>query len=492
MTTQPEGYTFDANWNGLYIGGDWLTPNRDTIQVRNPATGDVLTDVPAGTTEDVNRAYQAATAVQPDWDEKSPQKRAEVIRRSIGVLEDHSDEIVETVIAETGGTRLKADLEVTSITPSILEATSSFPQRAQGLHADSSVPGKENIVYRDAKGVVGCITPWNFPVNLTMRAIAPAIALGNAVVLKPSEETPISGGLLHARIFEEAGLPPGVLNVVPGHGKDAGARTASHPDADALSFTGSTKVGRKVAKNAVENLALPILELGGNNPHIVLEDANLERAVDGGVFGSFLHQGQVCISINRHLVHENVYDRYVRQLTERAADLTVGDPADPDTDIGPVINENQRDEMMSLVRQSVEDGATIETGGGYEVLFVKPTVLANVSNDMGIAHNEHFGPIAPVIPFSDDDDAVEIANETEYGLSGSVHSTDVERARRISRRIDTGMIHVNDQPINGETNIPFGGVKSSGLGRFRGEDIIRELTKQQWVSVQHDPRDYPL
>jgi aldehyde dehydrogenase (NAD+) len=293
-------------------------------------------------------------------------------------------------------------------------------------------------------------------------------------------------------LFEEAGLPDGVLNVVTGSGSDTGEYVSDHETPAVVSFTGSASVGRHVAENAARNIALPSLELGGNNPHVVTADADLDQAVDAGFFGSFAHQGQVCISINRHVVHEEVYDEYVDRLASRAEELTVGDPLDENTDVGPIINKSQREDMMELVEESVDQGATVETGGSHDDLFVEPTVLADATNDMPVASNEHFGPIAPVIPFSDETEAVEIANDTEYGLSASVHAGDLERGRDIADAIESGMVHVNDQPLNDDPHVPFGGVKESGLGRYNGEWIVDELTRTKWISVQREDRDYPL
>jgi len=325
-----------------------------------------------------------------------------------------------------------------------------------------------------------------------VRAVAPALALGNAVVLKPSTDTPITGGLLLAEIFEEAGLPDGLLNVVTGHGSDIGDAVAGHDAASVVAFTGSTPVGREVAATAAENLATPAMELGGNNVHVVTDGADLERAVDAAVFGSFLHQGQICISINRHLVHEDVYDEYVERLAERAAGLPTGDPLDDDTVVGPIINESQRDQILEYVEQTVDEGATLEAGGEADGLVVEPTVLGDATNDMAAACNEHFGPVAPVIPVASDEEAIELANDSEHGLSGSVFAGDVGRGRDIADGIETGMIHVNDQPINDEPHVPFGGVKASGMGRYNGEEILRKFTRTKWISIQREPRRYPF
>ncbi len=351
------------------------------------------------------------------------------------------------------------------------------------------------IVKRQPKGVVTVISPWNFPLNLSMRAIAPAVALGNTVVVKPATNTPVVGGLLFGTLAEAAGIPDGAINVVTGRGSDVGDAVASHSESDAVAFTGSTPVGKHVAGLAAENLAIQAMELGGNNAHVVTESADLDAAIDSAVFGTFVHQGQVCISINRHIVHESVYDEYVERLTERAESLPAGSAHD-DTVVGPIIDESQRDEMLEYVEETVEAGATLETGGSTvkldgvdDSLVVEPTVLSDVTNDMAAACNEHFGPIAPVIPFETVDEAVDLANATEYGLSGSVHG-DLDTALDIADRMDTG--HVNDQPINDEAHVPFSGTNASGMGGYNSETIMNELTETKWISLQRDEREYPF
>jgi len=484
-------FTIDSDWNYSFVDGQRVGSDGGSISVENPATGEPITEVPAGTPADVDAAFDAAVSAQAEWAATPPQERAHVVQTVLHLLDEHEDELAELLVRESGSTRMKAGLELGELAPGILAEAASFPTRMTGETYESVIPGKENEVIREPAGVVGIITPWNVPFHLSMRAVAPAIALGNAVVLKPAEDTPIMGGLAIAELFAAAGLPDGVLNVVTGYGQDAGAPLSEHPDADVVSFTGSTAVGKEVAKSAVDSLAFPALELGGNNAHVVLESADLDRAVDAGFFGSFMHQGQICISINRHLVHESRYGEYVARIADRAGDLVVGDPMDPETDIGPVINESQRDKIVSFVEESVDRGATVETGGGHEDLFVEPTVLSGVDPEMPAACNEHFGPVVPVIPFGTTDEAVAIANDTDMGLSGSVHG-ERAAARDVAKRIDTGMIHVNDQPINDEPHVPFGGTKHSGLGRYNGEEILEEFTEQKWISVQHEPREYPL
>ncbi|MFC3478018.1 aldehyde dehydrogenase family protein [Halobacterium litoreum] len=482
----------DADWQTQYIDGEYVpVGDRDTIAVDDPSTREQFTEVPAGTSDDVDAAYEAAADAQTEWANTPPQQRASVVRTARDLLKEHRDDILDLLAAESGTTRTKGFAEFyTSV--GITGEAASFPTRMSGDRRESTVEGKENIVVREPQGVVGVISPWNFPLNLSIRAVAPAIATGNSVVLKPASNTPVTGGLLLAKLFEAAGLPEGVLNVVTGRGSDIGDAVAGHDEVDVVAFTGSTGVGRQVAATAAENLALPAMELGGNNVHVVTDDADLDKAIDGGVFGSFLHSGQICISINRHLVHEDVYDEYVERLTERAASLPTGSAHEPDTVVGPIIDESQRDQILDYVEETVDAGATLETGGGHDGLVVEPTVLSDATNDMAAACNEHFGPVAPVIPFSDDDEAVELANDTDYGLSGSVHAGDTGRARDIADRIDTGMIHINDQPINDEPHMPFGGTGDSGMGRYNGEAVMEEFTQQKWISVQREERDYPF
>jgi aldehyde dehydrogenase (NAD+) len=489
----------DADWNTLFVDGEWLDAgDRETIAVEDPSTREHLTDIPAGTVEDVDDAYAAAVDAQAAWEQQSPGKRAQVVQQVFELMNEHEDALNELLVAESGSSAIKSSLEVDTAAASVSEAA-TFPSRAGGDVRDSTIEGKENLVKREAAGVVAVIPPWNFPLHLSIRAVAPAVALGNGVVIKPATETPVTSGLVIARLFEMAGAPPGLVNVVTGRGSSIGDRVAGHPDVDVVAFTGSTAVGRQVAKQAVDSLAFPAMELGGNGPNVVLEDADLDNALSAAAFGSFAHQGQVCISINRHLVHEDIYDEYVDGLVEKAEMVPKGSAHDPSTVVGPIINESQRDEILEYVEQTVDEGATLETGGEIievegvdDSLVVAPTVLSDATNDMAAACNEHFGPVAPIIPVSSDEEAVELANATEYGLAASVFSGDRNRAEDIADQIDAGMVHINDQPINEEPNVPFGGMKASGIGRFHGDSIIDEMTEQKWISVQREPRNFPL
>jgi aldehyde dehydrogenase (NAD+) len=486
------GIDFESDWSVQYIGGEWVDAgDRDTIPVEDPSTGETLTEVPAGTEDDVDAAYEAAREAQAEWAATPVHKRASIVRGAIDAMDEYFGDLIGTLVAESGSAGLKAKFEIIGGKGMAQEAA-GMPTRVSGEHKESMIPGKDNLVKREPAGVVTVISPWNYPHSLSMRAVAPAIALGNSVVLKPASNTPVSGGLAIARLFEEAGVPEGVINVVTGRGSEIGDAVAGHPESDVVAFTGSTEIGKRVAKQAVENLAFPAMELGGNAPFVVLEDADVEQAVDAAVYGSFYHSGQACISINRHLVHEDVYDEYVDYLTERVENLPTGSAHDDDTVVGPIIDESQRDQILEFIEDTVDAGATLETGGDHDGLVVEPTVLSDVTNDMAAACNEHFGPVAPVIPFSDEDEGVELANDTEYGLSAAVFSGDVNRAETVADQIDAGMVHVNDQPINEEPHVPFGGMKSSGIGRYNGEEIIGEFTEAKWVSVQRQDRRYPF
>lgn len=487
---QPD-LTDDTDWP-LYIGGEWTVPSdAGTLEVQTPATQEVFAEVPAATTDTVEEAFQAAQAAQAEWAETPPQERAGVVSSVLEAIHERHDELVDLIVRDTGGTYLKAETAI-HIAEGHTQYATSYPFGDGGAHETSTIPGKENIVEREPVGVVAAIVPWNFPFNLTMRIVPHAIALGNSVVLKPSPDTPLIGGVAIASLFEEAGLPDGVLNVVIGEDEEIGDYVSGHPVPDVMSFTGSTEIGKRVGRRAAEQLTDPALELGGNNPHIVTDDADLEYAVDAGTFATFVHSGQVCISINRHIVQDSIYDDYVDALTERAKNVPYGDSREEETVVGPVINETQRDKILDYIERTIDAGATLETGGDHDGLVIEPTVLSDVTNDMELACNEHFGPVAPVIPFSTDEEAVEIANDTRMGLSGSVHSTDLDRARGIADHVETGTIHINDQPINDEPHVPFGGVKDSGLGRYNAEALMRKLTRTKWISIQHEQREFPF
>jgi benzaldehyde dehydrogenase (NAD) len=340
-------------------------------------------------------------------------------------------------------------------------------------------------------GVVGCLTPWNFPLVLAMRVIAPALALGNAVVLKPSPETPIVGGLMLAELLGDAGLPADLLQVVPG-GVDVGKQIVAHPGTHMIHFTGSSPVGREIAQTCGSQLKKCSLELGGNNALVILEDADLDQAAMIGAWSSFHYQGQTCITAGRHIVARPLFDDYVQALAERARRIEVGDPATGQVGLGPMINERQRDRGHRMLQEAVEQGARIVEGGTYEGLFYRPTVVVDVPADSALWQEEIFAPIAPVMAVDDEEAALEITNATPYGLVNSILTGDPDRGLRLAERVRSGMAHVNDATCLDEAHVPFGGLGASGLGgRQGGEANLDEFTERRWVSVQRARSEYP-
>jgi aldehyde dehydrogenase (NAD+) len=457
----------------------------------DPWSGQVITEIPLADAADLDEAFGAAAAAQRDWAARPPADRAAVMLAAAGVLEARKDEITGWLVRESGGTLAKAELEWSLVRAVMLEAA-SLPHHVTGSIMPSDVPGKESRVYRQAAGVVAVISPWNFPLQLSNRSAAPALACGDAVVLKPASDTPVTGGLLLARVFEEAGLPPGLLSVVVGAGRDIGDAIVSHPVPAVVSFTGSTSVGEGITRTAgIKRLAL---ELGGNGPLVVLDDADLAAAADAATFGSFFHAGQICMIANRLIVDRAVLEEFIALLVDRVRALRAGNPAEPAIDIGPVINGKQLDGIRDKVARATSAGARQVLGGppsGPSGLLLPPHVLLG-DNDVATAREEVFGPVITVVPAAGEDDALRIANDTEYGLSSAVFTRDLGRGTAFALRVEAGMTHVNDSPVNDDANTAFGGVKASGIGRFGGQWAVDEFTTQHWISVQRAPRAYPM
>lgn len=472
------------------LAGEWRAgASGDTKADTDPYSGDVLTEVPLASEEDLDAAYRRAQEVQREWMGWLPSERADVLRRAGDILMARRDEAADWITRESGAGSVVADFQVTISAQDFYEA-SSYPGRVQGRILPANVPGKESRVYRKPVGVVGVISPWNIPMHLSNRSVAPALAVGNGVMLKPAGDTPVTGGLFLAKVLQEAGLPEGLLSVIIGSGSEIGDPMVAHPVPRVISFTGSTGVGEGIVQKA--GLKRLSLELGGNGPLVVLDDADLPYAVDAAVFGKFFHNGQICMITNRIVVDAAVHDEFVERYRERVAALPVGDPKDPETVIGPIINSSQLESVQDKVRRSLDDGAEQLLGGdptGPAGLVLPPHVLLG-SNDVATAQEEVFGPVATIVRAEDEADALRIANATEYGLSSAVFTRDVERGLQFALQIDAGMAHVNDQPVNDENNTAFGGEKGSGLGRFGGEWAIDEFTTDQWVSVQHTPRQF--
>ncbi|NWF27047.1 aldehyde dehydrogenase family protein [Streptomyces sp. PKU-EA00015] len=475
-----------------YIDGEWRqgSGSWDIIDF-NPFDGEKLASVTVATAAEVDQAYRAAERAQEAWAETNPYTRRLVFERALRIIEDREKEITETIIAELGGTHLKAGFEL-HLAKEFLREAIQLALRPEGRILPSPIDGKENRVYRVPVGVVGVISPFNFPFLLSLKSVAPALALGNAVVLKPHQNTPICGGSLVAKVFEDAGLPAGLLNVVITDIAEIGDALLEHPVPKAISFTGSDKVGRHVATVCAANFKHAILELGGNSALIVLDDADIDYAVDAAVFSRYVHQGQVCMAANRILVDRSVQQEFTEKFVAKVKTLKVGDPADPTTHIGPLINASQADAVTSLVEQTVEAGATALLHGAADGNLVAPSVLTDLPAGSPVLSQEIFGPVALVIPFDGEDEAVRIANDTPYGLSGAVHTGDIERGVRLAKRVRTGMIHINDGTVHDEPIVPFGGEKHSGVGRLNGDSMLDAFTTQKWISVQHGRSQFPF
>ncbi|MFD7707507.1 aldehyde dehydrogenase family protein [Streptomyces sp. NPDC059785] len=475
-----------------YIDGEWRqgTGSWDIIDF-NPYSGEKLASITIATVDEVDAAYRAAERAQKQWADTNPYARRAVFESALRIIEEREPEITEAIIAELGGTRVKAGFEL-HLVKEFLRESVKLPLRAEGRILPSPADGKENRVYRVPVGVVGVISPFNFPFLLSLKSVAPALALGNGVVLKPHQNTPVIGGSLVAKIFEDAGLPGGLLNVVITDIAEIGDAFIEHPVPKVISFTGSDKVGRHVATVCASQFKRSVLELGGNSALVVLDDADVDYAVDAAVFSRYVHQGQVCMAANRVLVDRSVLDEFTEKFVAKVKGLKTGDPSDPETVIGPVINASQADAITGAVEQAIAEGATALVRGAVSDNLIEPTVLTDLPADAGILRQEVFGPVALLVPFDSEEEAVKIVNDTPYGLSGAVHTADVERGIAFAKQIDTGMFHVNDGTVHDEPLIAFGGEKQSGIGRLNGDAVIDVFTTQKWISVQHGRSRFPF
>lgn len=475
-----------------YINGEWRNGRVDkTLVDHNPYTGAPFTKFEGiASPADIDDAYQAAALTKVTWDKTNPYEKQVVFDRAITFVMDRAEEITEFIIDELGGTRLKAGFEIGLVLDTLREAA-TLPLRVEGRILASQIHDRENRIYREPVGVVGVISPSNFPFFLGMKPVAAALALGNGVVLKPHEDSPVTGGTLIGAIFEEAGLPAGLLNVVVTEIPAIGDTFVEHKIPRVIVFTGSASVGAHVASVAARNFKKPIVEAGGNSPFIVLEDAHLGLAIDAAVFSRFTHQGQVCMAANRVLVHRSIYDEFTQRFVAKAESLPVGNPRDEDTIIGPLINQAAVDKLMAQVEIAIGEGARPVLRGRVNGLLVHPTVLADVTPAMSIAQQELFGPVVCLMPFDTEDEAVEIANDTPFGLSGAIHTRNLHNGEQLAHRIHTGMIHINDATIHDEPIVPFGGEGHSGIGRLNGDANLYELTTPKWISINHGRRQFP-
>lgn len=478
-----------ALWRESLFSNGWRAASR-AADVIEPATGQVLTRTGVAVPADVASAAAAAAAAQPAWAALAPRERAAVFHRAAALFQQHFDELALYVTRESGAILPKGQHELREAA-TFCQLAAAMPMQAQGQVLPST-PGRMSLARRVPLGVVGVISPFNFPLILTLRVVAPALAAGNAVVVKPDPRTPVSGGHLIARLLELAGLPPGVLHVLPG-GADVGEALVTDPNVAMVSFTGSAGVGRRIGELAGKHLKKVSLELGGSNALIVLDDADPDLAASNVAWGAWLHQGQICMASNRVLVHEAIAPAVTERLVAKAGYLPVGDGATGQVALGPLIDARQRDRVHATVMASVEAGAQLLAGGRYEGLFYKPTVLAGVKPGMPSFDEETFGPVVNLATFASDDEAVALANAGHGGLAAGVISKSVGRALAIGQRLKAGMVHINDQTVNDDAVNPFGGPGVAGNGNSHGGPGDWEcFTTWQWMTVKDTPPQFPF
>lgn len=479
----------DAVRNRLWIGNEWMdAEDGGTFASINPATGETITDVASAQPVDIDKAVESARGAVAEWRKMNPHKRSRLLWKLADAIEANADELGALETADNGKPYFesrKVDL------PSVVEIFRYFAglaDKIQGATIPVSGPFL-NYTLREPIGVVGCITPWNFPLSMATWKAAPALACGNVVILKPAEQTPLTA-LRLGELAAEVGFPAGILNVVPGFGETAGAALVRHPDVDAIAFTGSTEVGKIVMREAAETLKKVSLELGGKSPNIVLADADLKSAVRGATTGIFYGKGEVCAAGSRVLVERAIYDDFVGAFADRAAKMTVGDPMDSATRLGAIVSEEQLERVMGYVEAGKGEGARLVQGGERTEVagkgnFVTATVFADVEPGMKIAQEEIFGPVAAVIPVDDVEDAIRTANHTIYGLAAGIWTRDIGKAHRIAQEIQAGTVWINTYNQYDAAS-PFGGYKQSGFGRDLGYQAALDKytqTKSVWVAV---------
>lgn len=478
-------------WNGKIYSEGWKLPGLGMEEVAEKATGVRLGTIGIASAGDIAAAAASARRAQKAWAKLAGPQRGDILREAARLVLAHVEELAEQLVRETGSIRAKAQWEVKVTARELLEAA-SLGSQPLGLLTQTMEPGFQSIARRVPLGVIGIITPWNSPFILGVRAIAPALAMGNAVLLKPDVQSPIIGGVAFARLLEEAGLPAGLFHVLPG-AAETGAALVKEPLINMISFTGSSRVGREVGAVASGQLKRVSLELGGNNPFIVLDDADVEAAASAGAWGSFFHQGQICLTTGRHLVHESIADAYVGALVRKAKALVVGNPLDEKVQVGPIINERQAANAERIVSQTLTKGAKLLAGGSRNGLFFEPTVITGVIAGMAAFDEEIFGPVAAVTTFRTDEEAISLANATEYGLSAAVVSANLARAQRIADELHSGVVHINDQTVVHGIYGPIGGLGISGNGFGHGASSnADQFTEWQWITAHSQLPHYPF
>ncbi len=478
----------------LFINGEWSGAlDGKAYQKKNPFTGGIASQVPAGKREDARRAIEAAAAAFPAWSSTAPGVRRNLFLKAADVLERRMPEIAKITAAETGQT-FGWGMFNCIYTVGILREAAAQAYGLIGEIIPTDLPDTTAMAVRQPVGVVVGIAPWNAPMILGMRAVASPVTYGNTVVLKASEESP-GTHLAIASVFEEAGFPKGVINVITNAPADAAEvvdELISNPRTRRISFTGSTKIGRLIAESAGRHLKRVVLELGGKAPLIVLGDADIDAAVSAANFGAFMNQGQICMSTERLVVEKTIADEFAKKLAAKAQSLNMGDPLDPQTQIGCMINPGAIECVQALVDDAVSKGAKVLCGGKAQGPAYPPTVVYGVTPAMRIYHEESFGPAKPVVIANDADDALRIANDTPYGLSSAVFTCDVNRALRIAEKLEFGICHINGATVHDEPQMPFGGEKDSGYGRFGGKAGLEEFTELRWITIRRSPTPYPI
>ncbi len=476
----------------LYINGEFVeSTSGETFDSINPFHQEVVARVARGTAADIQRAIVAARKAfdEGPWPRMPREERAAMLKAISDKINERSKELVALEVADSGSTLRKAkeDIYLSARNMNYFSklAALDLTEQIEGL----SKPGfSKNMLVREPIGVVGAIIPWNFPLKMAIWKLGPALAAGNTVVLKPSELTPCTA-LELAKIIHEIGFPPGVVNIVPGFGEDAGAELVRNPLVDKISFTGSTAVGKRVMTMAAENLKKITLECGGKSANIVLDDADLDLAVDGAMYAIFYHQGQCCEAGTRLLLHEKIHDEFIERLVVKTKRLKLGDPGNPSTDLGPVISKKQQERILSYITKGKEQGAHLAIGGAApsdpklaKGFFIEPTIFTNVENKMVIAQEEIFGPVLSVIKYSSEEEAIALANDSIYGLGGGIWSKDTERAMRVAQRLRAGTVWINEWHLISE-KAPFGGYRQSGIGREFGIEGLKEYTEAKHLHI---------
>jgi acyl-CoA reductase-like NAD-dependent aldehyde dehydrogenase len=484
------------NSSKLFIDGKWVEPELEQyFNNMNPTSRKTFGSIADATATDVNDAITGASKAQTAWAALPPSTRADFFYKAAELFKLRQEYFVNTLIQETGSTLGKAMYEC-SIIPLALCEAAALTTRPNGEILPSNVPGKVNTIIRQPLGVVGAISPWNFPLYLSLRSFIYAIALGNTAVLKPSEDSPLTGGLMIAELLQDAGFPKGVLNVITcsrDNVKTLADQMIKDPRIDCISFTGSTAVGREISVACAQRFKRVMLEMGGKNPIIILADADLEYAVNVAFFGAFLHQGQICMSADKIIVPRNLYALFVEKFTSKVRNFSPMDPHNEYAVIGPIINDRQLKRIHHLVSEAKKDGAVIQTGGNIEGSFYQPTVITDITPDMEIYRDEIFGPVALIIPVDSEEEAINVANDTPYGLTAAIISADTHYASVMALKLDSGMVHINDSTVHDEPHCPFGGMKDSGgVGKWGGTGAIEAFTKQHWISTQQVKRVYPF